>query len=289
VRPTELQKKLWVSDTFVDFEQGLNNAMKRLRAALDDSAESPHFIETLPRHGYRFVGSVNGPERAPTGRNKTRSAGALIRLLALLLLVGGVWLFYSARRSAPVTSPSEYKQITYFTDSAVAPSLSPDGRMVTFKRGEDAFFSTGQIYVKLLPNGESVQLTNDNDYKFAPVFTPDGSRVAYTDFNVSRASSGPDTSTVPVLGGQPTLLLPNASGLTWISDRRILFSERKPGFHMGIVSSTESRADRREVYFPANEHGMAHYSYASPDHQSVLVVEMDQTSRVSSTVPAGTV
>jgi len=56
----ELQKKLWPADTFVDFEQGLNNAMKRLRAALDDDAESPHLIETLPRHGYRFIGSVNG-------------------------------------------------------------------------------------------------------------------------------------------------------------------------------------------------------------------------------------
>ena len=61
----ELQKKLWPADTFVDFESGLNNAMKRLRAALDDDAESPHFIETLPRHGYRFVGSVNGAERIP--------------------------------------------------------------------------------------------------------------------------------------------------------------------------------------------------------------------------------
>ena len=56
----ELQKKLWPADTFVDFEQGLNNAMKRLRAALDDNAESPHFIETLPRRGYRFIGSLNG-------------------------------------------------------------------------------------------------------------------------------------------------------------------------------------------------------------------------------------
>ena len=56
----DLQKKLWAADTFVDFEQGLNNAMNRLRVALDDDAESPHFIETLPRHGYRFIGSVNG-------------------------------------------------------------------------------------------------------------------------------------------------------------------------------------------------------------------------------------
>jgi TolB-like protein len=62
----ELQKKLWPGDTFVDFEQGLNNAIKRLRAALDDNAGSPHFIETLPRHGYRFIGTVNGAEPATT-------------------------------------------------------------------------------------------------------------------------------------------------------------------------------------------------------------------------------
>jgi TolB-like protein/DNA-binding winged helix-turn-helix (wHTH) protein len=55
----DLQKKLWPDDTFVDFDQSLNNAMKRLRAALGDNAESPHFIETLPRRGYRFIGSVN--------------------------------------------------------------------------------------------------------------------------------------------------------------------------------------------------------------------------------------
>jgi TolB-like protein/DNA-binding winged helix-turn-helix (wHTH) protein/tetratricopeptide (TPR) repeat protein len=56
----ELQHNLWPSDTFVDFEQGLNNAVKRLRAALDDRAETPRFIETLPRKGYRFVGAATG-------------------------------------------------------------------------------------------------------------------------------------------------------------------------------------------------------------------------------------
>ena len=59
----ELQKRLWPADTFVDFEQGLNNAMQRLRAALDDDAESPHFIETVPRRGYRFIGAVHGGPR----------------------------------------------------------------------------------------------------------------------------------------------------------------------------------------------------------------------------------
>src|SRR2546430_3569540 len=80
----ELKKRLWPADTFVDFEQGLNNAINRLRAALDDDAESPHFIETLPRHGYRFIGSVNGSGQAPVEEAKTtHSAGAFIRLAAL--------------------------------------------------------------------------------------------------------------------------------------------------------------------------------------------------------------
>ena len=51
----ELRQRLWASDTFVDFEQGLYNAIKRLREALGDSAENPRFIETVPRRGYRFM------------------------------------------------------------------------------------------------------------------------------------------------------------------------------------------------------------------------------------------
>ena len=55
----ELQKKLWPDDTFVDFDPSLNAAMKRLRAALGDSAETPRFIETLARRGYRFIAPVD--------------------------------------------------------------------------------------------------------------------------------------------------------------------------------------------------------------------------------------
>ncbi|HTV60186.1 MAG TPA: tetratricopeptide repeat protein [Verrucomicrobiae bacterium] len=56
----ELRQKLWPSDTFVDFDTGLNSAIKKLRDALSDSAEHPRFIETLPRRGYRFVAPVDG-------------------------------------------------------------------------------------------------------------------------------------------------------------------------------------------------------------------------------------
>src|ERR1700681_2075772 len=55
----ELMKQLWPSDTFVDFDQSLNKAVNRLREALDDSAEQPRFIETVPRRGYRFIGPVS--------------------------------------------------------------------------------------------------------------------------------------------------------------------------------------------------------------------------------------
>ncbi len=59
----ELRERLWRSDTFVDFEHSLNAAVKRLRAALDDSGENPRYIETLPRHGYRLIVPVEKPER----------------------------------------------------------------------------------------------------------------------------------------------------------------------------------------------------------------------------------
>jgi TolB-like protein/DNA-binding winged helix-turn-helix (wHTH) protein/Flp pilus assembly protein TadD len=61
----ELRQKLWSADTFVDFDVGLNTAIKRLRDALADSAESPRYIETLPRKGYRFIAAVASTTSAP--------------------------------------------------------------------------------------------------------------------------------------------------------------------------------------------------------------------------------
>src|ERR1700682_6415703 len=58
VTTEQLRTDLWPADTFVDFEHGVRNAVARLRAILRDSADRPRFIETLPRRGYRFIGSV---------------------------------------------------------------------------------------------------------------------------------------------------------------------------------------------------------------------------------------
>jgi TolB-like protein/Flp pilus assembly protein TadD len=54
----ELQRRLWLSDTFVEFDKGIYNAIKRLRETLSDDADTPRYIETIARHGYRFIGSV---------------------------------------------------------------------------------------------------------------------------------------------------------------------------------------------------------------------------------------
>lgn len=65
VRREELRQKLWSPDTFVDFDHGLNKSVQKLRDALGDSAESPRFIETIPKVGYRFIAPVSGSARPP--------------------------------------------------------------------------------------------------------------------------------------------------------------------------------------------------------------------------------
>src|SRR5258708_39771540 len=55
----ELNSKLWPADTFVDFDHGLNNAVARIREVLDDSSETPRYVETIPRRGYRFIAPLS--------------------------------------------------------------------------------------------------------------------------------------------------------------------------------------------------------------------------------------
>jgi Tol biopolymer transport system component len=148
--------------------------------------------------------------------------------------------------------------------------------MLTFIRGAGTFIGAGQIYVKLLPDGEPVQLTNDDLMKISPVFSPDGSRVAYTAVGTDSSwQEAWNTWAVPVLRGAPQQMLPNASGLTWIDAQHVMFSEITKGIYMKLVTSTETRAEQRDVYLPAApETGMAHRSSLSPNHKWVLVIEM---------------
>jgi eukaryotic-like serine/threonine-protein kinase len=216
----------------------------------------------------------NAADQAPVRLSSFRLA-AIVSGIVVLLAVAGV--FWWQKKSSSGPARADWVQITNFADSVSQPALSPDGRMLTFIRGPKTFFGPGQVYVKMLPSGDPVQLTHDDLQKMSPAFSPDGSRIAYT--------SGPpaprdwDTWVVPVLGGEPRLWLPNASGLVWIDKSKLLFSEIKNKafpFHMAIVTAEESRAGSRDIFMPPHERGMAHRSYLSPDGKSILLVEMNE-------------
>ncbi len=288
----ELHTAVWDDATFVEFDQGLNYCIRQIRLALGDDASKPVYIETLPKQGYRFIAPITANGRTsdsvhpvvesaaeptppvslvepltppPPKQSPWKILGAAILLLALAAAA----ISFGVMQRPAADQPTSYTQITSFTDSAVAPALSPDGRMVAFFRSDRTFFTADQIYLKLLPDGEPVQLTHDPRLKYNLAFSPDGSRIAYTVMDTW------ETYTVSSLGGESKLFLPNASGLSWLDQHRLLYSEIKTGVHMGIVTAAEDRSEHREIYFPAEERGMAHYSYPSPDRKWVLVAEMN--------------
>jgi Tol biopolymer transport system component/predicted Ser/Thr protein kinase len=209
---------------------------------------------------------------------------AVLSATAVLLAAAGGSIAYLRTRPPTVAPASAWVQLTDFADSVTDPALSPDGRMVAFIRGGQDFPRRGnaQIYVKQLPNGESVRLTETSSPKYGPAFSPDGSRVGYTSVERSGVATSWETWTASILGGVPTRFLGNAAGLVWIDDQHMLFSEIKgTGLHMGVVTAAENRADRREIYFPGHEREMAHYSYLSPNRRWLLIVEMGRTGTFS--------
>jgi len=291
VTRAEIAERLWSSKVFVDTEHGINTAIRKLRHLLHDDPDDPHFIQTVTGMGYRFIAPVSATAAAVStpgtglsaGRTDEqavpaapRSHGKLLAwTVAMVACIGlafaGIALYRSRHRPPEV----RFTQLTDFTDSAVGPALSPDGRMVAFIRGGDAFLTPDQIYVKMLPNGEAKRVTDDSRLKYGLAFSPDGSQIAYTVLE----SSGFSTYEVSVLGGEPQLLLRNAAGLVWLDEHQLLFSEiRGGGLHMGVVTATAARTGLRDIYFPAHERGMAHFSFPSPDGHWALVAEMQGDS-----------
>ena len=172
-----------------------------------------------------------------------------VAVITAILGAGALILWNQRQPSAPARP--EYTALTRFADSVVAPAISRDGRILAFIRGEHTFVGPGEIYVKLLPDGEPSQLTHDQTQKMGPLaFSPDGSRIAYTTNGTTAGWS------VPVLGGEPTRLMANAGALSWIdqaaqSSRRVLFSALTgEGIHLGVFTATETRADERRTSRP---------------------------------------
>ena len=140
----EIRQALWPADSPVDFEHNLNTAMRRLRAALHDSADAPRFVETLPRRGYRFVAPItpmvdsasavspteSAPPGAPVAASRARDMFRVAKVAVVLIACAGIttWLWWprplspepGAIRSIaviPFQSLSDDPELGHFADA----------------------------------------------------------------------------------------------------------------------------------------------------------------------------
>jgi DNA-binding winged helix-turn-helix (wHTH) protein len=99
----QIRARLWPENTFVDFDSAISNGVRRLREALNDSAETPRFIETLARRGYRFIGQIATQPPAPPPRKPIRIKLAAIATGALLILGVVTWWWRASHKPNAVS------------------------------------------------------------------------------------------------------------------------------------------------------------------------------------------
>jgi Tol biopolymer transport system component/DNA-binding winged helix-turn-helix (wHTH) protein len=237
----ELRQKLWRSDTFVEYDQGLNAAVNRLRDVLGDSAGRPRYIETLPRRGYRFlakieivrddhdesldvdawqspaqsaaspvasrVRSMSGVFLPPGSREsggisrRTFGIAGLVVFVGLLLV--SALLLWLARR--PNSAAVRVAPFTSLPGQEVAPTFSPDGSQIAFAWTSN--LGKGfDLYVKTVGSERMIKLTDHPAHWISPAWSPDGTKIAFSRW--SEDDSG--IFVVPALGGPERKLVASA-------------------------------------------------------------------------------
>ena len=277
----ELQKKLWPADTFVDFEQGLNNAVKRLRAALNDDAESPHFIETVPRHGYRFIAPVES-ESVPRGSTPAVAKRPLDRFAAAswgwigvggltLILMSTIAIWHLVRKPAePSLYPIEAIPLVSMLGKQETPAFSPDGNQVAFAVSEGQHAG---IYTTVIGGEKSLRLTN-NPGDCCPTWSPDGRQIAFV-----RLGSGKERNfyVIPVLGGSehrlytgPLNARSSCDRLDWSPDgKALVFSEpAENGVRSRITLLSAADLKTRPLTSPRNQEFDCEPAF-SPDGRTI--------------------
>ena len=265
----ELQKRLW-PDTFVDVERNLNTAVNKIREVLGDSAESPRFVETLPRRGYRFIGEVEvsvppvvpavatEPVPGPHHPRAWFKVGAGV--LAFLVIALAAFIAYRWQRQK---QPQEQAVLTAVPFTALqgeetAPAISPDGSRIAFAwNGDQGNDENGfDLYVKAIGSETLLRLTHHPSAWISAAWSPDGTQIAF--HRISGSESG--LYSVPALGGPEKML--KATGLpriyfptiSWSPDgRSIAFSDLLPGEdRTGLFLFSTATGDTERIPNPSN-------------------------------------
>jgi Tol biopolymer transport system component/DNA-binding winged helix-turn-helix (wHTH) protein len=264
----ELQKRLW-PDTFVDVERNLNTAVNKIREVLGDSAESPRFVETLPRRGYRFIGELEAPIRPvvpeatvePDRGWQRRQTWWKIGAGAPAILVIAVAALVAVRWHRP-QPPREQSLLTAVPFTALprwaaAPAFSPDGSRIAFSwNGDPGNRGKGfDLYVKAIGSETLLRLTRRPSEWISATWSPDGTQIAF------HRMSGPDSGLyiVPALGGPEKKLrstrIPweDFPTISWSPDgRSIAFSDWLPSDdHTAIYLLSTATGDTERVPNPS--------------------------------------
>src|SRR5258706_3267855 len=277
----ELRNRLWPADTFVDFDHGLNAAVKRLRDALGDSAEIPGFVEPLGRRGYRFVapggGRPNGTgwdtkaESVPA-RSARRNFITIFAVLAVFLMgTGAGWV--AARRLNPPVRVSEQRLTANPSDDPVLKAvISPDGKYL-------AFADRTGLFLRIIGTGETHSLPVSDGSRTRPTsWFPDGSHLLATVFGASGEAAASLWS-ISVLGGSPRKLMDNADARSVSPDgSQIAFVRGEPlNQEIWVMSAVGERSAKvvgvrgaafRAVSWSGHGHRFAfvRYTYKSGYH-----------------------
>ncbi len=303
-----LRDRLWGPDTFVDYEAGLNAAVRRLREALNDSADTPRYVETLPRRGYRFIApvevvSLRLPETstgidaadvsadaamaAAPGR-RVRARRAALAVLAVALLGTALWAgLWSNNNNAAPTAAARPVPITRFPGIEVEPAISPTGNLVAFAwdgKNEDNF----DIYVRSIDGSSQLRLTSDAAAEHTPAWSPDGQRIAFLRVVGERRM----IMVVPALGGPEQLLFEAEGsegsawgiggwsfGLSFTPDgKHLVFGDRNSSLTSAIFLYSLADGQRRQLTQPPANLSDIH-PVVSPDGRYLAFVRLNRLSR----------
>jgi len=274
VTRAEIASRLWGADTFVEAENGINTAVRKVRKALEDSAASPTFIERVPGKGYRFAAEVR------TNVNRSWIAAWRMPLLAGAAALSVCAVALTVRDFVPqaiARPPSLHVEpLTRLLGSERDSTLSPDGRQVAFAwdgERENNF----DIYVMLVGSAHPVRLTSDPGADLAPQWSPDGRRIAYV--RVGPSGTAHQLRVMSTLGGEDRAVseFPAWYQSSWSPDGRYLAAGRavdraqptphNDGIYLVPIDGGEPRLlthpSSGSDYSPAFSHDGSRLAYAS--------------------------